>query len=88
MLESEISESMIRAKEAKTIDVAFLVDSTSSMETRIEAAKQKMVAIQTGILKASGAGATVRFAVVAYRDYCDTNKLEVQEFTPDVDLGS
>ena len=85
MLESEISESMIRAKEAKTIDVAFLVDSTSSMETRIEAAKQKMVAIQTGILKASGAGATVRFAVVAYRDYCDTNKLEVQEFTQDVD---
>ena len=33
MLSSEISQSMDRAKEAKTLDAAFVVDCTNSMRT-------------------------------------------------------
>ena len=44
-----------------------------------------MKAIQEGICKVAGSGASVRFAVVAFRDYCDlSSKLEVLGFTSDV----
>ena len=85
MLDAEISESMIRAKETKTIDVAFVVDSTTSMRGRIEGAKEKITEIQRRICKTVGVGATVRMAVVAYRDYKSSHPLEVQEFTEDVE---
>ena len=84
MLDSEITESLTRAKVAKTIDVAFVVDSTGSMKSRIENAKEKMKAIQEGICKMAGSGASVRFAVVAFRDYRDSPKVEVRRFTSDV----
>lgn len=85
MLSSEISQSMDRAKEAKTLDAAFVVDCTNSMRSKLEQAKDKIMSIRREICKKLGAGGSVRFAVVAYRDYEDSSKIQVLSFTEDVE---
>ena len=83
-LDSEIAESHGRAKEAKTLDAVFVIDSTGSMRKQIAHAKETVASIQRDICRLLGAGGSVRLAVVGFRDYEDQDQLEVLSFTKDV----
>ncbi|CAE7491738.1 vwkA [Symbiodinium microadriaticum] len=83
-LDSEISESHGRAKEAKTLDAVFVIDCTGSMDEQIAHAKETVASIQRDIYRLLGAGGSVRLAVVGFRDYNDQDRVEVLPFTKDV----
>ena len=66
-----------------TINLAFLLDCTSSMEASIENAKEKIQSIVEESKERFGG--QMKIAFIGYRDYCDTNKIERLEFTDSVD---
>ena len=57
-------------REAETVDLAFLLDCTSSMSSYIEAAKTSMKEV-VRMATRTNAGLKLRVAVVGYRDLCD-----------------
>ena len=71
-----------------TIDIAFAMDCTGSMGSWIEAAKNQtttMITKLTDRIKSEhGFEAKFRLAFIAYRDHCDSNRLETIPFTYDV----
>uniref|UniRef100_A0A7S0F6H6 Alpha-type protein kinase domain-containing protein n=1 Tax=Craspedostauros australis TaxID=1486917 RepID=A0A7S0F6H6_9STRA len=69
-------------KKAESVDLAFIVDATSSMGPHIEAVKKNIIAIVTQV-KGSNRSLSLRLAFVAYRDLCDTNRFEVLDFVKD-----
>ena len=83
-LEAEISEASQRATVVKSLDACFVLDCTSSMKNCIQAAKDKIVEIQSRIVRCLGSGGNVRFSVVGYRDYEDEKHFEIQPFTDNV----
>ena len=84
-LQAEISEASQRAVVMKSVDACFVLDCTGSMTSQIQAAKEKIGEIQSGIVGCLGNGGTVRFSVVGYRDYGSKNsQFEVLPFTEDV----
>ena len=83
-LETEISEASERAVELKSFDACFVLDCTKSMRSRIQAAKEKIIEIQSRIMSCLGVGGNLRFSVVGYRDYGDTPQFEILPFTGDV----
>jgi len=68
----------------KTIEVCFVLDTTGSMSGLIEGAKQKIWSIANSIV-ATNHGATVRFALVPYRDRGDEYVTKVFDLTDDLD---
>jgi hypothetical protein len=68
----------------KTIEVCFVLDTTGSMSGLIEGAKRKIWSIANSIV-ASNKGATVRFALVPYRDRGDEYITKVFDLTDDLD---
>ena len=68
----------------KTIEVCFVLDTTGSMSGLIEGAKQKIWSIANSIV-ASNHGATVRFALVPYRDRGDAYITKIFDLTDDLD---
>ena len=83
-LENEISEASERAVEVKSLDACFVLDCTSSMEKKIQAAKEKIIEIQSRIMNCLGFGGNLRFSVVGYRDHSDSEQFEILPFTGDV----
>jgi Mg-chelatase subunit ChlD len=71
------------AGEAPRIDIAFVIDSTSSMQPVIDAAKSKIRGI-AGWIRGGDPQPCVRFAIVAYRDLGDEYVTRLYGFTPDV----
>lgn len=86
-LENEISQASERAVEVKSLDACFVLDCTWSMEKKIQAAKEKIVEIQSRIMSCLGVGGNLRFSVVGYRDYnySDSQQFEILPFTGDVE---
>ena len=86
-LENEISEASERAVELKSLDACFVLDCTLSMTGKIQAAKEKIIEIQSRIMSSLGVGGNVRFSVVCYRDsnYPDSQQFEFLPFTEDVE---
>lgn len=84
--EKEIDiRSVIRmVREAETVDLAFLLDCTSSMGSHIEAAKASMKDIVRRV-KRTNQGLQFRAAVVGYRDIGDSPRFEVLDFTTSVE---
>ena len=85
-LENEIAEASERAVEVKSLDACFVLDCTWSMSLKIQAAKEKIVEIQSRIMSCLGVGGNLRFSVVGYRDYNygDGQHFEILPFTGDV----
>lgn len=85
-LENEIAEASERAVEVKSLDACFVLDCTGSMEEKIQAAKEKIMEIQSRIESCLGFGGNLRFSVVGYRDYNygDGQRFEILPFTGDV----
>ncbi len=85
-LENEISEASERAVELKSLDACFVLDCTGSMSSKIQAAKEKIMEIQSRIMSCLGVGGNIRFSVVGYRDYDydDSQQFEILPFTGDV----
>ena len=84
-LENAISEDSKRAVELKSLDACFVLDCTGSMASKILAAKEKIVEIQSRIMSCLGVGGTLRLSVVGYRDYGDEQPFEILPFTGEVE---
>jgi len=64
------------------IDICFCLDATGSMSGELAQVQSIIGAIIEKIQnKVRTEGITLRFAVVAYRDHCDSNLIEIQDFT-------
>jgi hypothetical protein len=64
------------------IDICFCVDATGSMGSELAQVQSTIVSIIEKIQnKVRTEGITLRFAVVAYRDHCDSNLLDRHDFT-------
>jgi len=72
-------------KEACSTDLLFLIDTTGSMMSYIEAAKTQVKSIVSDIKEAFFNEADVRIAVVSYKDHGDNNALQFLDFTPSAD---
>ncbi|KAK1778531.1 hypothetical protein QBC45DRAFT_161289 [Copromyces sp. CBS 386.78] len=66
-------------------DLLFLIDTTGSMGPYIEAAKNQMKSIVDGIGKAFLNRASIRIAVVSYKDHFDAGHLQFLDFTESTD---
>ena len=67
----------------RAVDVAFVVDCTSSMAIWIQAVKDKVLDVVAGIKRENDVG-EVRVAFVGYRDYFDAERFVTVDFTQDV----
>ncbi|KAM0558116.1 hypothetical protein ACHAPJ_005283 [Fusarium lateritium] len=76
------SEGMFKA--ACATDLLFLIDTTASMGTYIEAAKEQVKQIMQDLVKTFYNEAEVRIAVVSYKDHGDTPNIQFIDFTTDV----
>jgi len=86
--ESVVVDDAHRAKTVKSVDVCFVFDCTGSMTNLLEGAAAKMCQVKAFISAYLGCNSTVRFAVVAYRDYGYKEPVTVQDFTENGDLVS
>lgn len=77
--------SVIRAVcAAERVDLAFLLDCTSSMSPHIAAVKRSIKDIVQQILRTNG-NLKIRLAMVGYRDFCDgKDRLQVLDFVSSV----
>lgn len=72
-----------RESDVERIEVAFVLDTTGSMEGLIEGAKAKIFAIADDIRR-SHPDAEVRFGLVGYRDIGDVYVTDVMELNDDI----
>ncbi|KAK4207135.1 alpha kinase vwkA [Rhypophila decipiens] len=78
-----VTESLF--KSVCSTDLLFLIDTTGSMGSYIEAGKTQVRNIMDDITAAFFEEATVRIAVVGYKDHKDKPNVEFLDFTSDVD---
>ena len=69
-LKKHIDENNKKINEVVTLDLAFIMDITGSMENYLNFAKEKIITIIDNITKNSNI--TVKLGFVGYRDYLDT----------------
>jgi hypothetical protein len=83
MKEKEIRSVIRQVVLAESVDLAFILDATSSMASCIEGVKSSIRAIVKQIMHTNG-NLTLRLGVVAYRDIKDTKRFEVLDFVTSV----
>jgi hypothetical protein len=69
-------------KEACSTDLLFLIDTTGSMGSYIDAAKEQVKTIVYDIKETFFNESEVRVAVVGYKDHRDTPNIQFLDFTP------
>jgi hypothetical protein len=72
-------------KKACSTDLLFLIDTTYSMNSYIDAAKQQVKSIVKDIKEAFLNESEVCVAVVGYKDHGDTPNIQFLDFTPSAD---
>jgi Alpha-kinase family/von Willebrand factor type A domain len=72
-------------KAACSTDLLFLIDTTGSMYSYINAAKEQVKSIVEDIKKSFLNESEVRVAVVSYKDHSDHPNIEFLDFTPSAD---
>ena len=77
----QMAEEQYRLQRA--VDVAFVVDCTSSMAVWIQAVKDKVMDVVSGVKRENDVG-EVRVAFVGYRDYFDSERFVTVDFTQDI----
>ncbi|KAI1135613.1 hypothetical protein F5Y05DRAFT_393956 [Hypoxylon sp. FL0543] len=70
-------------RDACSVDLLFLIDTTNSMQPYIDAAKEQVQAIVAETKQAFLSEAQVRVAVVGYKDHADRPNIQFLDFTPD-----
>ena len=70
-------------RQQRAVDVCFVVDCTSSMSVWILAVKDKVMDIVSAVKRENDCG-EVRVAFVGYRDYFDTERFVLVDFTTDL----
>ena len=70
-------------RQQRAVDVCFVVDCTSSMSIWIAAVKDKVMDIVSAVKRENDCG-EVRVAFVGYRDYFDTERFVLVDFTTDL----
>ncbi|GAB1309948.1 Alpha-protein kinase vwkA [Madurella fahalii] len=69
-------------KAACSTDLLFLIDTTGSMGSYIQAAKNQVRSIISDLGEAFLHEAELRIAVVGYKDHCDSLNVQFLDFTP------
>ncbi len=85
MKQSALSSTAGLFKEACSTDLLFLMDTTGSMHSYINAAKEQVRSIVKDIKAAFLNEAEVRVAVVGYKDHRDSPNIQFLDFTPSTD---
>ncbi|KAL2071661.1 hypothetical protein VTL71DRAFT_12896 [Oculimacula yallundae] len=75
-------------RDACSTDLLFLIDTTGSMHSYIDAAKEQVQSIVTDIKATFLNEAEVRVAVVSYKDHGDHPNVEFLDFTPSAERVS
>ena len=78
-----IAHKLRALRNASSAQVLFLLDCTGSMGSHIAAARAGIHTIQKNVLDVVPHGATLTFSFVGYRDYEDSKRFELLNFTPD-----
>ena len=81
----EIEKVMKAVCAAEFVDLAFVIDCTSSMSPHIISVKQTVKIIVRNILK-TNKSLSLRLAAVAYRDIRDKNRFEIFDFNKSIKL--
>ncbi|PAA69773.1 hypothetical protein BOX15_Mlig000706g2 [Macrostomum lignano] len=79
---------MSEIKRAKTVDLCFLIDGTSSMRPHIEGVRDSVAKIVNTMVRSRAAPTGIeqlRLAVVVYRDFDNPTPMEVCQFTESPD---
>ena len=79
----KVSSATQKIRNSVAVDLAFVFDATSSMSPWIEKAKNNALLVAQKV-KEMYPCATLRYALVAYRDYDDSPRCEVMDFVTDV----
>uniref|UniRef100_A0AC34G222 VWFA domain-containing protein n=1 Tax=Panagrolaimus sp. ES5 TaxID=591445 RepID=A0AC34G222_9BILA len=79
-------------RQAKNVEICFLVDATGSMQKHINGVKDSINQIVNLLkqpnddisLRKKSTANKLRLSMVAYRDFCDSNRFEILDFTESV----
>src|SRR5690606_27546543 len=66
-------------KASQTLDIAFMIDITGSMQPHIDMVKDKVKEITTKV-KEEFTEASFRVSIIGYRDFCDVKRFEDTPF--------
>ena len=84
MKEKDIRRAIQAIRLAESVDVAFIIDCTSSMAPYIESVKNSIRQIVDRVVS-TNSDANLRFSIVGYRDLRDSRRFEVMDFSPSVE---
>jgi hypothetical protein len=82
--EKEVRQVLSSLKSAESVDLAFIIDCTESMQSLIDQVKSNIKDIVRQIEKTND-NLNLRLAVVAYRDLGDAKRFEVFDFITSID---
>jgi hypothetical protein len=82
--EKDIRRALHVVQYAESVDMAFVVDCTSSMKSYISSVKNSIKSIVDRV-QATNQGINLRLAIVGYRDIGDTPRCEVLDFVTSID---
>mmetsp|Transcript_16497 Transcript_16497/g.29920 ORF Transcript_16497/g.29920 Transcript_16497/m.29920 type:complete len:391 (+) Transcript_16497:295-1467(+) len=85
MKEKDIRRALQVVQSAESVDIAFVVDCTSSMGPYISSVKESIQGIVERV-RATNQSMNLRLAIVCYRDMGDSPRFEVLDFVTSVDL--
>ena len=78
----KLKKAFTKIRNSVEVDLAFLFDATSSMSPYIQKARDTAIMVSKKVQRCPNS--TVRYALVAYRDYDDNPRVESMDFTTDV----
>ena len=84
MKEKDIRRALLAVRSAESVDLAFILDCTSSMGPYIASAKNSIKDIVDRV-RSTNRDMNLRLAIVGYRDIGDTRRFEVLDFVSSVE---
>eukprot|EP00956_Cyclotella_meneghiniana_P035022 scaffold110397_cov72-Cyclotella_meneghiniana.AAC.4 len=82
--ERDVRRALLAVRSAESVDLAFILDCTSSMGRYIASAKDSIRDIVKRV-QSTNRSMNLRLALVGYRDFCDSTRFEVLDFVTSVD---
>ena len=83
--EQQVRDVLRRVNNAETVDLAFIMDGTSSMQSFIDDAKQSIRSVVNQVRK-TNPGLTLRIGIIVYRDVNDRDRFECLPFSTEMEV--
>ena len=84
MKEKDVRRALLAVRSAESVDLAFILDCTSSMGGYIASAKDSIRDIVKRV-HSTNRSMNLCLALVGYRDFCDSTRFEVLDFVTSVE---